>query len=298
MQDFRTETFLDVCETLNYTKTAQRLNITQPAVSQHISYFENIYGAKLFHYQNRRLTLTEAGALVRDALTVMVHDEQLVQEKIAALSNARRPFRFGVTMTAGEYVIAKPFARFLVARPDIQAKIVAADTEVLLALLHEGELECAFVEGYFNKSEYDSEAFRTEQLVAVCSPDHTWNVPPKHLEDLLEEHLIVREKGSGTRAVLEHVLSDHNLVIDAFARTTEVTSLNIIKTLVEQDYGITFLYEPAVRAECEQGTLQKIPLEDSPIEHDFTFIWLKGSFFDIELRTLINELVLFATSQK
>lgn len=293
MQDFRTETFLDVCETLNYTRTAQRLNITQPAVSQHISYFENIYGAKLFTYRNRRLALTEAGALVRDSLTVMVHDEQLIQEHIAALSGARRSFRFGVTMTAGEYVIAKPLARFLVEKPDLQAKVVAADTEELLTMLHEDELDCAFVEGFFNKSEYDSEFFSTEKLVAVCSPKHTWTTPPTRLEDLLNEHLIVREKGSGTRAVLEHALSGHNLILDTFARTTEVTSLNIIKTLVEHDYGIAFLYEPAIRAECERGTLQEIPLEDGPITHDFTFIWLKGSLFDNEFRSLINELSLW-----
>lgn len=290
MQDFRTETFLDVCETLSYTRSAQRLNITQPAVSQHISYFENMYGAKLFTYRNRRLELTEAGALVRDALTVMVHDEQLIRERIAALGGARKSLGFGVTMTAGEYVLAKPLARFLVQRPDIQTKIVASGTEQLLALLHDGSLDCAFVEGFFNKSEYDSEVFCTEQLVAVCAPEHQWTTTPQHLEDLLGEHLIVRESGSGTRAVLEHALSGHNLVLDEFDRTTEVTSLNIIKTLVEQDYGISFLYESAVQAECKRGTLRKIELSDDPIEHDFTFIWLKGSVFANEFRTLVKEL--------
>ena len=77
MQDFRTETFLDVCDTLSYTRTAQRLNITQPAVSQHISHLEAVYGTKLFSYSNRRLSLTEAGEVLRDALTVMAHDERL-----------------------------------------------------------------------------------------------------------------------------------------------------------------------------------------------------------------------------
>lgn len=292
VQDFRTETFLDVCETLSYTRTAERLNITQPAVSQHISYFESVYGAKLFTYQNRRLRLTEAGALVRDTLTTMVHDEQMVREHIASLSGARRSLKLGVTMTAGEYVIAKPLAQFLKHRSDLQASVVAADTETLLGMLQKGEIDCAFMEGFFDKSEYDSKVFCSERLVAVCSPEHKWEKRPKKLADLLGEHLVVREAGSGTRAALEHALAANNLVIDAFARTTEVTSLNIIKTFVEQDYGIAFLYESAVRAECESGSLQEINLTDTKIKHDMTFIWLKGSAFAEEFRTMIADLTM------
>ncbi|WP_139651459.1 LysR substrate-binding domain-containing protein [Raoultibacter phocaeensis] len=290
MQDFRTETFLDVCETLSYTRSAQRLNITQPAVSQHISFLESAYGTKLFRYRNRRLELTDAGKVLRDALAVMVHDERLVKELIASLSGGRRSLGIGVTMTAGEYVIAKPLARFLKQRPDLQAKIVASDTDRLLGMLRDGTLDCAFVEGFFDKNEYDWEVFCAERLVAVCAPNHRFAATPQYLEDLLGEHLLVRESGSGTRAVLEHALGARNLVPASFARTTEVTSLGIIKTLVEADYGIAFLYEPAVRMECEAGTLRIVELEDTPIAHDMTFIWLKGSFFSDEFRGLIAEL--------
>lgn len=290
MQDFRTETFLDVCKTLSYTRTAQRLNITQPAVSQHIAYLETVYGAKLFTYRNRRLTLTDAGETLRDALTVMVHDERLVKERIAALSGNRRTLALGVTMTAGEYVIARPLAQFLLQRPDLQVRIVASGTEDLLAMLHDGTLDCAFVEGFFDKSEYDWEVFCAEALVAVCAPDSPLVGKRQSLEDLLDEHLIVRETGSGTRAVLEHALVERNLTLDSFSRTTEVTSLGIIKTLAASGYGIAFLYESAVRTECEEGTLHALELEGRPIEHDMTFIWLKGSLFESEFRGFVSEL--------
>lgn len=294
MQDFRTETFLDVCDTLSYTRTAQRLNITQPAVSQHISHLEAVYGAKLFSYGNRRLALTEAGEVLRDALTVMVHDERLVKERIAALSGKRRTIGFGVTMTAGDYVIAQPLARFLRQRPDLQVRVVASGTEDLLALLHEGSLDCALVEGFFDKGHYDWEVYCTERLVPVCAPGRSLAREPQRLEDLLGEHLIVREHGSGTRAVLEHALSARNLALEGFARTTEVTSVSIIKTLVESGYGIAFLYESAVRAECAAGTLQAIDLDCPPIEHDMTFIWLRGSLFESEFRGLVHELAVCA----
>lgn len=295
MQDFRTETFLDVCDTLSYTRSAQRLNITQPAVSQHISYLENAYGAKLFDYRNRRLDLTEAGALLRDALAVMVHDERLVKERIAALSGKRRFLGFGATLTAGEYVAAKPLARLLADQPDLQMRIVVSDTDDLLAMLHEGNLDCALVEGFFDKSAYDWEVFCTEELMGVCAPEHRFAASPHRIEDLLGEHLLVREGGSGTRAVFEHALAARNLKLGGFARTTEITSLNIIKTLVEQDYGIAFLYESAVRAECEAKTLQKIDLVDAPIRHDMTFIWLRGSLFAEEFRALAGDLAAYAS---
>lgn len=294
MQDFRTETFLDVCDTLSYTRTAQRLNITQPAVSQHISHLEAVYGTKLFSYSNRRLSLTEAGEVLRDALTVMAHDERLVKERIAALSGKRRTIGFGATMTAGEYVIARPLARFLQQRPDLQVKVVASGTDDLLALLHEGVLDCALVEGFFDKGYYDWEVYCIEQLVAVCAPGCRLAEEPQRLEGLLGEHLIVREPGSGTRAVLEHALAARNLSLDGFARTTEVTSISIIKALVESGYGIAFLYESAVRAECAAGTLRAIELDGPAIEHDMTFIWLRGSLFEREFRGLVHELAVCA----
>lgn len=282
VQDFRTETFLDVCQTLNYTQTAHRLNITQPAVSQHIAYLESVYGAKLFEYRSRRLSLTEAGAILRDALEVMVHDERLIGEHIASLQGGRRTISIGVTLTAGEYIIARPLAGFLAKRQDLQARVVSADTEGLLEMLHEGTVDCAFVEGFFDKSAYDWEVFSSERLVAVCAPDHRFEREPEAFEDLLGEHLIVREQGSGTRAVLEHALAAHNLSLGAFVRTTEVSSINIIKAFVENDYGIAFLYEAAVEAECARGILQAFALGEQRIMHDIAFIWLKGSVFASE----------------
>ena len=74
MLDFRVETFLTVCRTMNYTRAAEELNITQPAVSQHIAHLERDYGVPLFAYRNKKLQLTDAGALLRDALSTMAHD--------------------------------------------------------------------------------------------------------------------------------------------------------------------------------------------------------------------------------
>lgn len=285
-------TFLSVCRTLNYTRSAAELNITQPAVSQHISHLEKVYGAKLFLYRGKKLELTPAGELVRDVASTMAHDESVLRDAIAGLSGLRRTLRLGMTLTAGEYVLAKPLAAYLSEHPNVQLSIASSDTERLLAQLHQGTIDCALVEGFFDKSTYDWRVFGTERLAAVCAPSHplagdvtdaSSEVPPAYdLADLLDQHVLVREKGSGTRAVLEHALAARNLTVESFARSTEVESINIIKTLVESGYGISFLYEAAVARELAAGTLVRLPLAGRPIEHDITLIRLKDNVFQKE----------------
>lgn len=291
MQDFRTATFLSACNTMNYTQSARELNITQPAVSQHIAYLEKQYGAKLFTYHNKKLSLTEAGLMLREALIVETHNDRLLKDKIASLSDNRRMLNLGVTMTVGEYMLARPLAEYLVQEPSLQTRVVAADTRRLLDLLRSGDIDCALVEGFFDKSKYAWESFRTEELVLVCAPEHCFDRNPVQYEDILTEHLMIRERGSGTRAVLEHELASHNLSIDSFMRNTEISSPGIIKTFVRYDYGISFLYKSAILREVSRERLRIVCLPgEARILHDMTFIWLKDSLYSEEYRSLVARL--------
>ena len=100
MQDFRVKTFLTVCRTLNYTRAAEELALTQPAVSQHITYLEREYGAKLFTYHRKKLELTPAGRVLRDGLATMAHDDVLLHERIEeGAHGATVKLRSGMTLT-------------------------------------------------------------------------------------------------------------------------------------------------------------------------------------------------------
>lgn len=264
MLDFRVETFLTVCRTMNYTRAAEELNITQPAVSQHIAHLERDYGVPLFAYRNKKLQLTDAGARVELSL--------------------------GMTLTAGEYLVAAPLADYLRRHPELHVAVRSGGTSELLALLNAGEIDCAFVEGFFDKNAYAWDVFRTERLVCVCAADHEFAARPVRVEDLFDERLIVREPGSGTRAVLEHALAAQNLTVDGFAQASVVESLDVIKILVEHDLGISFLYEAAVARELAAGTLRVIDLEGLAILHDIAFIRLKNSVFEREFQNLFADL--------
>lgn len=287
MLDFRVETFLAVCQTMNFTRAAEQLHITQPAVSQHIHALEEQYSTKLFRSQGKQLQLTESGRLFFRTAAAMHHDDLRLREALHQ-ENTRRRLRFGATLTIGEYIMPGPLHRLLEREPDIQLYMLTANTQELLKLLDQGELDFAIVEGYFDKQAYDSLVYCTQRYIPVCSAEHPFSHPVRRLEDLLEERLLVREPGSGTRNVLERALEVRNLSVRNFRRVTELGSLNLIKSLACAGAGISFFYQPVVQQELEAGKLREIPLEDCSIYHDFTFLWRRGSLFAADYREIYS----------
>ena len=293
MQDFRVKTFLTVCRTLNYTRAAEELALTQPAVSQHSTYLEHEYGAKLFAYHHKKLELTPAGRVLHDALATMAHDNMLLHERINEVASGTAiNLRLGMTLTAGEYVVARPLARYLKTRPEIEITVRSEGTRHLLELLDEGVIDCAFVEGLFDKSRYTARAFSRERLVPICAADHQFDRTPHTIEDLLGERLILREEGSGSRNVFVHALARHNLSPDSFAQHFVVESLDIIKIFVEADLGISFVYEAAVQKEVQEGSLRIIPLAHDDVFHDISFVYLPGSLYEQDMENLFEALQL------
>lgn len=279
MLDFRMETFLAVCRHMNYTKAAAELNMTQPAVSQHIHFLENKYQCKLFEYSGKKLKMTEAGKFLQSSTITMKADELHLMKMMEQQAGAGRRLAFGATMTIGEYVMPLALERFLKTYPQTDICMEVADTRVLLEHLDSGEIEFALVEGFFQKQEYDFLVYTTEAFAAVCSPEYKFSREVKKVEDLLPERLIIREKGSGSRYVLEKYLEGKNLLFQDFSGLMEISNIGAIKRMTELGAGITFLYEETVEEELEKKTLRKIELEDFCLFHDFTFIWRKGSIY-------------------
>lgn len=151
MLDFRVETFLAVCRHMNFTKAARELSITQPAVSHHIRYLEQAYGAALFRHNGKRLQLTEAGEILRRTLLTMKHDEQHLQKRMQQAATGTRDYSFGATLSVAEFMLNEALGRFLHLHPDSRIRMQVADTKVLLSKLDSGELDFAVVEGFFRR---------------------------------------------------------------------------------------------------------------------------------------------------
>lgn len=291
MLDFRIVTFLTVCDARSYTRAAEQLHITQPAVSQHIRYLEETFGAKLFCSEGRRLTLTPEGEVLRRTAAAMRNDELLLRERLRAGANGELPLHFGVTMTVGEFLIARPLGAYLLEHPGADVRMEMGNTEELLGKLRRGELHFALVEGYFDRTEFDSALYQTERFLAVCAAKHRFACPPTALRDLLHERILAREPGSGTRDILEKHLAAQNIALSDFADIVQISGMQAILQLLERDVGISFLYEAVARQGIQTGVLREIPLRDFQVEHDIALIWERGSVFAGEYLSLCRQLL-------
>lgn len=292
MLDFRTETFLTICQTMNFTAAAKQLNITQPAVSQHIHFLEEQYNTSLFIYRNKQLFLTRSGEILRKHLLTMKNDEMAIKEELKSKFSGIETLSIGVTMTIGEYAIVDKLACFLMHHPEINIHLHYGNTSQLLNLLDNGQISLAIVEGNYPKENYSHKKYSTEDYIAVCAATHNFMTDHPHtISDLMCERLLVREEGSGTRNILEQSLAARGLRISDFIHYTKVENMHTIIGLLKKDCGISFLYKIAVEDELRAGTLKKIPLDDFQMQHDFDVIWEKHSIYTDKYLAICEEII-------
>lgn len=278
MLDHRIQTFLMLCDTKNYTKTAAQLHVTQPAVTQHIQYLEESYGVKLFEYQRRRLFLTEAGERLRAFALSVRADEDRIRQQLILAGDAPIPLKFGATLTIGEYTMPGIIKQALDEMPKLKLTMYVKNTQALLWELERGLVDFALVEGNFDRSLYQTRLFSQEEFIAVCSSGHRLaDGEERTLEELLEERLLVREAGSGTRGILEQALYDRNLTLPGFSHVVQLGSMATIKRLVAAGCGVAFLYREAVRNELAQGSISQVKVQDFSVKREFDFVSLKNS---------------------
>lgn len=289
MLDFRIHTFLCVCRHMNYTKAAAELQITQPAVSQHIRHLEKEYQTKLFDYTGKRLELTQAGQILLNAATTISHDNVMLKQRLQDLQQNNKSVAFGAPHTIGEFEIIDRLADFLHEHADVNIRMKIADTDKLLKAVDEGIIDFAIVEGFFDQDQYETLLFSNEPLIAVCGPDY--DAPSEmSLADLMRYRLIVREKSAGTRELLERSLAEHSLTISDFPFRHEVGSPQAVKGLTCRNCGVAFLYEKSVRQEVNDGRLKEIAIRDFSVTHAVTFLWRKGSMYSAMFRQMYNQL--------
>ena len=288
MLDYRTQTFLTAYRTRGFTRAAAELHVTQPAVSQHIRQLEAHYGRALFEKTSRGVEPTAAGDLLYRALDAMENDELRLRAELSALTgkkNARPPLRFGCTRTVADYVAPRLLAGHLARHPDERVCMLTGNTHELVELIDRGEIDFALVEGSFDREAFESASFSHEPYVAVAAS----GTPRESITELLGQRLVLRERGSGTREILERHLAARDLYVDDFAGAIELASIPAIKACVAAGAGVSFLYRVAVAEELARGELADVTPADFAIMHDFSLIWQRGSRYGQRWRTILRE---------
>lgn len=296
MLDNRLQTFLTLCETCNYTKTAEKLNMTQPAVSQHIQFLENYYQVALISSKGKNFSLTEEGKALQQYVRTLKANSERILPLLHRIKNQVKPLNFGATLTIGEYMIPPILYQIFKEDPQINISMFVENTLVLQEMLWDGKIDFALLEGHFSQSQFEFKLISNETFVGVCSPNNEIASKTTDLEELLSQNLILREPGSGTRDILEQALYNHNLSIKDFKRKIEIGNMNAIKELCHQNIGITFMYREAVKKEISQGYLKEIPIRNFNIIHPFNFVYLKNCPDKSQIEYWFERIVYFRNS--
>ena len=258
MLDYRTHTFLAVYRTGSFTRAAEQLHVTQPAVSQHIRQLEGHYGCALFSKTGRGVEPTPAGHLLYRALGTAENDEARLREELVTLGREkgeRPPLRLGCTRTIADYVAPSLFSEHLRRHPNDHIYLRTGNTAELVGLIEAGGIDLALVEGSFDRELFESGVLSREPFVAIAA-----------------RHLAARE-----------------LSIGDFAGSIEIASIPTIKACVAAGAGVSFLYRVAVERELATGTLADVTPEDFAVWHDFALIWQRDSRYGARYRALLRE---------
>lgn len=271
MLDYRVMTFVTLCETMNYRKAAERLNITQPGVTQHIKYLEQAYACKLFSYKNRILKKTEEGRLLEEYARAVMHNEYRLKDKLIVPQQVT--LRMGVTKTIGNYTMADTIERIGDDRR-VSASIIIDNTKNLLSMLDCNDIDFAAVEGFFNKSHYDYRLIKMEPFLGVCSKKHSFAGATVDLKEIFKEFLVIREIGSGTRAIFEQFLNSKSYSINAFERSICLSGFELIRSSLRLNNGITFAYKAFADYYDDLAVFQ---IKGLKMEREFNYVYLKDS---------------------
>lgn len=267
MLDYRVQTFLELCKTMNYRRAAENLNMTQPGVTQHIHFLEKHYGVRLFRYDGRSLTRTRDADLLKTYFESVRAGEADLMQRLGRSDVVE--VKIGATKTIGEFVLAPDVRRFL-ANPSHRLDMIVDNTENLLALLEDSKLDFAVIEGVFDKTKYGFHLFKKENFVGICARSHPFAGRSVSLGELFRERLILRETGSGTRRLLEQAVRDRGYSFDSFENCASISNFSVIINLVEAGNCITFVYEPIALHSDQLAVFQ---VEDMQICGEFNFVY-------------------------
>lgn len=281
MLDIRLKTFITVAKIMSFTKAGEILNLTQPAVSQHVKYLEEYYGVSLIKKQGKEISLTEEGKILFKYSKKIEILYRNLETDIKNKNGIRKNYNVGASMTIGGYVLPYILARYKKAYSYVDIQLQVNNTEEIIDKLLNRKLDLALIEGNFDKNKFNYRKFKEDEMVLAVSPEHPFAKKNKvSIERILNGELILREKGSGTREIFEEKLIELGYELSNLKPYMELGSISAIKSLVEENLGYTIISRETIKREIKSGLIKTVPIDGLIINREFNFIYLKDNDFD------------------
>jgi DNA-binding transcriptional LysR family regulator len=249
--------FCAVVERRSFSQAAERLGVTQPAVSLQIRSLEKRLGRKLLDRSGRRVEPTEAGLrLYRAAQRMLALEDQLVDE-LAAGEDGELTGALQIGASTGPAAIVVPLllCEFQAASPQVSVSLTVAHTQAVIDLVAERQLELGIVGAARRQRGVAFESFAEDEVVLVVPAGHRFAGRTVGVDDLREERLIVMQEGGGVRQLLEDELRRAGHRLRDFDVRLELGLQESVRSAVVAGYGVTFLSRSAIETELAAGTV-------------------------------------------
>lgn len=280
MLSFKHKVFLAVANHLSFTKASNELFISQPAITKNIQQLEEHYKTSLFERRGSVIKLTEAGKLVVEYLTKAMTLEKNLEFEINTqrdVFQAKGELKLGASTTVALYIVPPVLSGFRKKYSGISLSLVNRNTENVLKALLDHEIDLGIVEGQHKMSMVHSQNFLIDEVVPVCSV-HSYLAKKGKLSisDLSQVPIALRERGSGTLAVLKHALSKHGIKMSSLQISIRLGGTEALKNFVLADESMGFLSMRAITKELAAGELVRLYIDGLTITRQFYFIQRHG----------------------
>ncbi len=278
MADRRLKIFHTVARLLNFTKAAEELHMTQPAVTFQIRQLEDQFNTRLFDRTHNKVTLTDVGKqvyLYADRILKLYEDmTRSVTDMTGEVSGG---VTLGASTTVAEYMLPKLIGEFKAKYPEVQISLKESNTEHIVTMVESNEIDIGIVEGSVNNKNLIVEECHTDELVVVLPNEHELAKREQlEVKDIVEHPFITREAGSGTQESIQNYV-DNNGDSGILNICFELSSPEAIKGAVEAGMGISILSRSTLSKELKLSTLTAVELSP-PLERPFSIVRQRYKF--------------------
>jgi len=294
MSDRRLKVFHAVARLLSFTKAAEALHMTQPAVTFQVRQLEEYFNTRLFDRTHNKVNLTSAGIKVyefSDRIFDLYDEmENSVRELTGEISGA---LTIGASTTIAEYMLPKLLGQFKAKYPEINIRLKVSNSDGIVSMVEHNVIDLGVVEATVSNKNLIVEVCHEDQLVVVAPPGHALSKRqgPVKVAELKTFPFICREEGSGTREVIMHYLQDNDIQESEMNFCLELGSPEALKGAVEAGMGISILSRSTITKEVKLNTMVVLQL-DPPLSRPFSFVRQRQKF---RVRVM-EELLEFAKS--
>jgi DNA-binding transcriptional LysR family regulator len=278
MFDFRLKVFHTVAKRLNFTKAADELCITQPAVSKHIQEIENHFQLKLFDRNGTKIKLTVAGEILLQYTNQIFTLYGNLEFELNTLNERHNgKLRIGASTTIAQYVLPPVLADFHKKFADITVTLLINNTEQIEQSLQNKDIDFGIIEGQSKNTSFKYTEFIKDEIVLVANINHKLAKKEMiEMDELLKNPLLIREPGSGTLEVIAHALKPFDIKLSQLNTEMQLGSTESIKSYLLHSNCMAFLSIHSILKELKNKEFTIIDVDGLTIERNFHFIQSHG----------------------